>query len=126
MRKEILYRDEVFKLMGACMEVHREKGHGFLEPVYHECLELEAKMQKLPLVSKPKLDLRYKEHALSQTYEPDFVGFSKIILEIKAVKAIDDAHRAQVLNYLKATDFCVALLVNFGSKGKLEWERFIN
>ncbi|MGJ8725236.1 MAG: GxxExxY protein [Roseibacillus sp.] len=126
MEKEVLYRDEVFKLIGACIEVHREKGHGFLEPVYHECLELEAKEQQLPLTSKPKLELYYKGHLLTQRYEPDFVGFSKIIVEIKAAKALDNSHRAQTINYLKATGFRLALLVNFGSKGRLEWERFIN
>ena len=126
MGKDILYREEAFKLIGACIEVHREKGHGFLEPVYHECLILEAQEQNLPLTSKPKLEIFYKSHPLTQRYEPDFVGYSKIILEIKAVKALDDAHRAQTINYLKATGFGSLCLVNFGSKGKLEWERFVN
>lgn len=92
MEEGILYKDEAYKLIGACIEVHREKGSGFLEPVYHECLVLEAKEQKIPLTSKPKLELRYKGHRLNQKYEPDFVGFSKIILEIKAVRGLDDSH----------------------------------
>lgn len=125
MEKEILYKEEAYKLIGACIEVHREKGAGFLESVYHECLILEAKEQKLPLTSKPKLEIRYKAHRLTQFYEPDFVGFSKIILEVKAVKGLDDSHRAQTINYLKATGFRLGLLVNFGKEGKLEWERYI-
>lgn len=126
MAKEVLFREETYELIGACIEVHREKGPGFLEQVYHECLMLEAKNRKVLLTSKPKLEIFYKGAPLQQRYEPDFVGFSKIILEIKAVKALEDSHRAQTINYLKATGFRLVLLVNFGSQGCLEWERFVN
>src|SRR5712664_3760966 len=102
--------------------VQRE-GCGFLEPVYHECLEIEFEYQRIPAISKPSLTLSYRGRILKQTYEPDFVCFQKIIVELKAVSALTDEHRAQLLNYLHTTGFELGLLVNFGHYPKLEYER---
>lgn len=123
---ELIYKDECYKIMGACFEVYADKGCGFHEPVYHESLEIEFRLSKIPVVSKPKLSLEYKGYPLSQGYEPDFVCFGKIIPEIKALTHLIDGHRAQVLNYLKASGFELGLLVNFGRYPKLEWERIAN
>ena len=124
---EILFKDESFKIMGACFEVHNEQGSGFVEPVYQECLQLELATQAIPFIAQQELELSYKGHKLTQTYKPDFVCFSKIILEIKAVSKFTDEHRAQVHNYLKATGLRLGLglLVNFGHHPKLEWERIV-
>lgn len=122
---EILYKEESYDVMGACFEVYREKGCGFVEPVYHECLEIEFKLRGTPVVHHPGLDLSYKGVPLTKKFEADFVTHSKILLEVKAAKALDDSHRAQVINYLKATGFKLGLLVNFGRLGGLEWERIV-
>src|SRR5207237_9914773 len=91
------------KIMGACFEVYKEKGCGFLEAVFQECLELELGDQGIPFFAHPILALNYKGRQLRQTYTPDFVCFEKIVVEIKAVSALTDEHRAQVHNYLRAT-----------------------
>lgn len=120
---EIIYREESYRIMGACFEVYKEKGCGFLEAVFHECLEMEFGDQGIPFASQQALALSYKGRQLKQTYVPDFVCFGKIILEIKAVSALTDEHRAQVHNYLRATGHRLGLLVNFGHFPKVEYER---
>ncbi len=125
MKTEILYKDESFKIVGACFEVYREKGCGFLEPVYHECLEIELRLQGIPFVAKKPLALEYKNCPLRSSYEPDFVCFDKIVLELKAVTELADEHRAQVQNYLKATGMKLGLLVNFGHYPKAQVERIV-
>jgi GxxExxY protein len=124
--KDIIYKDECYKIVGACFEVYNEKGCGFLEAVYQECLEIEFELQGILFVPKKPLDLSYKGRRLKQKYEPDFICMDKIIVEIKAVSALADEHRAQVINYLNATGFKLGLLVNFGHYPKLEWERLAN
>lgn len=118
-------KDETYKVLGACFEVYREKGCGFLEPVYHGCLRHEFDIQGIPSVHEPKLELSYKGRKLDQTYDPDFLCFGQVVLEVKAVKELADEHRAQVHNYLKATGLVVALLVNFGHYPGLEYERIV-
>ncbi len=123
MTDKIIYADESYRIMGACFEVYRNKGCGFLEAVFQECLELEFSDQGIPFVAQPNLQLSYKGRTLRQTYLPDFICFDKIIVEIKAVSSISDEHRARVHNYLKATDMKLGLLVNFGHFPKLQSER---
>jgi GxxExxY protein len=122
---DLIYKEESFKIMGACFEVYNELGCGFLEPVYQECLELEVAMQEIPFRAQEQLKLRYKDHLLKQVYEPDFICWEKVIVEIKAVSELADIHRAQLQNYLKATGHRLGLLVNFGNYPKLEWERIV-
>jgi GxxExxY protein len=124
-RPEIIYRDEAYRIVGACFEVYKEKGCGFLEPVYQECLEVEFRLQGIPFVAQRNVELSYKGERLKHTYMPDFVCFNEIILEIKAVSALAEEHRAQVINYLHATGMELGLLVNFGHYPKLEWERIV-
>jgi len=120
---EIIYKTESYTIIGACFEVYNEKGCGFLEPVYQECLEIEFEYQRISAIAKPSLTLSYRGRILTQTYEPDYVCFGKIIVELKAVSALTDEHRGQLLNYLHATGFELGLLVNFGHYPKLEYER---
>jgi GxxExxY protein len=121
----LLYQQETFQIIGACFEVYKEKGCGFLEVVYQECLEIEFGLQGIPFVPQQELHLTYKGCQLVQLYKPDFLLFDRIILEIKAEKTLVDEHRAQLHNYLKATGLRVGLLVNFGHYPKLEHERII-
>ena len=123
---DIIYRDEAYKIMAACFDVYNEKGCGFLEPVYQECLEIEFKLRDIPFLPKKSLSLNYKGHPLKCTYEPDFICWDKIIVELKAVSVLLDEHRAQVLNYLNATGCKLGLLANFAHYPKLEWERLAN
>ena len=120
---EIIYKQESYSIIGACFEVYNDKGCGFLEPVYQECLAIEFEYQRIPAIPKPSLTLSYRGRTLLQTYQPDFVCFEKIIIELKALPRLLDEHRAQLLNYLHATGFELGLLVNFGQYPKLEYER---
>ena len=120
---EIICKKESYAIIGACFEVYNEKGSGFLEPVYQERLPIEFEYQRIPAIAKPSLTLSYRGRVLTQTYQPDFVCLGKIILELKAVSALADEHRAQLLNYLHAAGFELGLLVNFGHYPKLESER---
>ncbi len=122
---EIVYKEESYAIMGACFEVYKEKGCGFLEAVYQECLEIEFEMQKLPALPQPRLELSYKGHPLKQKHVPDFICFGKIVVELKAVSALNDEHRAQVHNQLRATGHKLGLLVNFGHYPGLEHERIV-
>lgn len=122
---EIKFAKESYKVMGACFEVYNQMGPGFLEAVYHECLGLEFSARGIPFVSRPPLDIHYAGVKLLTGYAPDFVCYDRIILEIKAAIGLREEHRAQTLNYLKATGLDLALLVNFGAFPKLESQRLI-
>jgi len=121
----ILYKEESFKIIGACFNVYKDKGSGFLESVYHECLEIEFRFQGIPFSSQKELELFYRNEKLKQTYKPDFICYDRIIVEIKSVAKLIDEHRAQIQNYLNATEIELGLLVNFASYPKLEYERFV-
>ncbi|MDF7805905.1 GxxExxY protein [Pontiellaceae bacterium B12219] len=125
-RKNILYPDECYAIQGAIFAVYKEMGCGFLEAVYQECLEFEFQKRKIPLQAQPELKLAYKGDPLKQTYKPDFICYGKIITELKAVKAVAPEHKAQLINYLKATGLKLGLLVNFGSHPKAEIVRIAN
>jgi GxxExxY protein len=123
--REIIFREECYRVMGACFEVYREKGCGFLEPVYQECLEIELGLQSIPFSAQPSLAMSYKGHPLKSRYTPDFICFDKVIVEIKAVSALLPEHRAQLHNYLSATGHRLGLLVNFAHFPNVSWERIV-
>jgi GxxExxY protein len=125
MNPKLIYPDESFAIRGALFEVYKNKGSGFLEPVYQECLEIEFRLAGIPAIGQPRLYLDYKGTPLKSEYIPDFICFDKIIVELKAVKELTDAHRAQVQNYLKATSFKLAFLVNFCHHPLIEIERIV-
>lgn len=123
--KTLVHENETYRILGACFEVYKEKGCGFLEAVYQECLELEFEFQEIPAKALAPLSLSYKGRKLKKSYEADFICFDKVLVEIKAVSALTDEHRAQVQNYLNATGLRVGLLVNFGHYPKVEHERYV-
>lgn len=125
MTTELLYQNESFKILGACFEVYREKGCGFVEPVYQECMELELTLQGVPFTAQPPLALEYKGRPLNSKYVPDFICYERIVLELKAVTGLTNEHRAQVLNYLKASGLRLGLLVNMGHYPTAQVERII-
>ena len=120
---KLIYEQESFQIRGACFEVYHEKGAGFLESVYQECLELEMRQEDIPFVSQPKLEFDYKGQKLKSEFQPDMICFGKIILELKAIRELTDEHRSQVHNYLRATGHRLGMLVNFGHQPKVEIER---
>ena len=122
---ELLYKEEVFAVVGAAIEVHKELGNGFLEAVYQESLEIELRLREVPFDSQKRLHLFYKNVEPRKEYVPDFVCCDKIIVEIKALERLTNIEIAQVINYLKATKLRVGLLINFGSINRLEWKRFV-
>ena len=122
---KLLYEEEAFSLRGVAFEVYKEMGCGFLEAVYQECMERELSKRLIPFVAQPELRLAYKGEALSQIYRPDFICYNKIIIELKAVKEIAPEHKAQLLNYLKATQIKLGILINFGTYPKAQIERMV-
>ncbi|OQA29754.1 MAG: hypothetical protein BWY57_03228 [Betaproteobacteria bacterium ADurb.Bin341] len=124
MGAELIYPQEAYAVIGACLEVYNVMGCGFLEAVYQKCLAREFMLREIPFEEQKRIPLSYKGHPLDQVYTPDFVCFGKIILEIKAEALLVDSNRSQIINYLNATDFELGLLVNFGHHKTLEWERF--
>ena len=120
-----MVRDEkTYKIIGAALEVHKGLGSGFLEAVYQEALGREFTDQGIPFRSQPLVEITYKGKPLNKTYQPDFVCYAKIIVEIKAISKLTGNEEAQIINYLKATGLKVGLLINFGAKS-LEHKRFV-
>ena len=121
----LIYSRESYAIDGAAMEVYNQLGHGFLEAVYQEALEREFLSRGIPFEREKLLTISYKGENLKQTYKADFVCYGKIIVELKAVSELTDAHRSQVYNYLHATGFHLGIILNFGSYDGLERERII-
>jgi len=122
---EIIHREESYKIMGACFEVYKQMGRGFLEAVYQECLEIELAEREIPFAAQRELHIAYKQRRLVQTYKPDLICYDKIIVELEAVSELLDEHRAQIFNYLRATGMRLGLLVNFSSHTELEYDRIV-
>ena len=108
--------ERTYKIIGAAMEVHKELGYGFLEAVYQEALGREFTTQEIPFKAQPVIEINYKGKPLNKTYQPDFICFNEIIIEIKAISELSGVEEAQLINYLKASSIKIGLLLNFGSK----------
>ena len=121
----LVYENEAFQIRGAAFEVYRAMGAGFLEAVYQECLEVEFAKRGVPFEAHRPLGLTYQGQPLRQTYVADFVCCDRILVELKSVRILAPEHRAQIVNYLRATDMKLGLLINFGASPKIEIERFV-
>ena len=121
----LIYEEETYAIRGAVFAVYKEMGCGFLEAVYQECLEKELKRREIPYVAQPELILAYKGEQLTQTYKPDLLCFDKIIVELKALKEFAPEHKAQLLNYLRASNLKLGLLINFGCFPNVRIERMV-
>ena len=124
MKNELLYKELTYKIIGCCMEVHKELGKGFGEIIYAEALEMEFESNKINYSREKKFNIDYKGKMLSRHYRADFVIDNKIILEIKAIKELTSSHIKQTLNYLAASKLKVGLLINFG-EDSLSYKRVI-
>jgi GxxExxY protein len=113
-----------YAIIGSAMEVHRTLGLGFLEAVYHEALQIELELQHIPYASEVALPITYKNVKLKTTYRADFICYESIIVEIKALKNLTGTEESQLINYLKATNLELGLLINFGHTS-LEYKRYV-
>ena len=120
----LLYREESYEIIGAAMEVHKQLGNGFLEAVYQEALAIEFESRKIPFRKEHKLEISYKGKVLSKFYIADFICYNHIIVELKAVNELSGIDEAQVINYLKATNMKLGILINFGSQS-IEYKRLV-
>ncbi len=121
----ILYKDESYKIIGACMKVHRKLGAGFLESIYEEALKKEFFNSGIPFNNQVKLNVYYNGEKLNKFYKADFICYDKIILEIKSVSQVPNVFYSQIKNYLTATKKELGMLVNFG-QSSLTYKRIIN
>lgn len=122
---DLIYKDEVFAIVGCAMEVYNQLGTGFLESVYQEAMEIECSKKEIPYVSQKNLNIRYKDVTLNKQFTADLICYDCIVVELKALDRLSGKEQSQVIHYLKATGMKVGVLINFGAHGKLEWKRFI-
>ena len=122
---DLLLKEEVFNVVGAAIEVHRQLGQGFLEAVYQEAMQIELSLRHIPFAAKPKLPIQYRGRTLASYYEADLICYGSVIVELKALTNLSGAEEAQVINYLKATGLRVGVLINFGEPAPLTWKRFV-
>ena len=121
---DLIHKEESYKIIGACFEVHKELGNGFLEAVYQEALEIELGIQKIPFEREKSQYIYYKGKKLKKRYIPDFMCYDKIVVEVKALSQMSSDTESQVLNYLKTTGYKVGILVNFGEQS-LKYKKFV-
>jgi GxxExxY protein len=122
---DLLYKDEVYAIVGAAMDVYNDLGPGFLENVYQEAKEIETGERKIPFKAPHEIHIRYKGRLLKKFYIADLVCYDKIIVELKAMDKLTLREEGQLINYLKATGMKVGLLINFGYYPNLEWKRLV-
>ena len=122
---ELLFKDEVYAIVGAAIDVHRELGSGFLEAVYQETMELELGSRNIPFEPQKELCIYYKGRCLEKKYYADLVCFGSVLVELKAMTQIGSREESQMLNYLKATGLRVGIIINFGDEGRLDWKRLV-
>lgn len=122
---ELLYKDEVYAIIGAAMDVYNQLGPGFGEAIYQEALEIEVENRKIPNNPQQDIFIFYKGQRLKNFFTPDLICYEKIVVEIKALDRLTSREESQLLNYLKATSMPVGLLINFGSENDLEWKRMV-
>ena len=120
----MIEKDICYEIIGACYEVHKELGCGFLEAVYQEALLREFQNRLIPFKKEATINISYKGEFLNKYYQADFICFDEVLIELKALSSLDSSHEAQILNYLKATGLKLGLLVNFGETS-LKFKRVI-
>ena len=116
MEDKYIYKEESYQITSALFEVHKQLGCGFLEKVYQEALAIEFNNRHIPFEKEKVFKITYKNTVLENVFIADFVCFNKIILELKAVQQIDSIHKAQVINYLRASNLQLGILANFGEE----------
>lgn len=123
--RELLFKDEVYAVVGAAMETYNELGNGFLEAVYQEAFEMELREREIPFCSQKILPLYDKGCKLKKEYKADLIAYDKIVIELKSEEHLTKNDESQLLKYLNATNFQLGILVNCGAENSLEWKRMI-
>ena len=121
---KIIYKNESFAIIGACLEVYNELGPGFLESVYQEALHREFLLRGIPHQQQSPINVYYKEDPLNKHFRADFLCYDKILVELKAAKELTSIDEAILLNYLKASRNNLGILANFG-EAEFVFKRFI-
>ena len=124
-KDDIIYKDESYAIIGAAMRVHQVLGQGFAEKVYQDALEIEFKKRGIPYEREKQYHITYDGIVLDHIFQPDFVCYDKIVVELKAVSELDNGNREQCINYIHAANMKLGLLLNFRSNS-LQYERFVN
>ena len=122
---DLLYKDEVYAIVGAAMDVYNDLGPGFLENVYQEAIEIEVDARKIPAKPIQEIHIKYRGKPLKKFYVADLVCYGKVIVEIKSMDRLTLREEGQLINYLKATGMKVGILINFGHYPSLEWKRLV-
>jgi GxxExxY protein len=122
---ELLYKDEVYAIVGAAMDVYNQLGSGFGEAVYQDAMEIEVELRKISNNAQQDIFVYYKGQQLKSFFKPDLICYEKVVVELKALDRLTSREESQVLNYLKATGLPVGLLINFGGDRDLEWKRIV-
>ena len=122
---DLIYKKECYDIIGAALHVYKVLGPGFVEAVYQEALQREFYHRDIPYQREKEVNIYYGDEVLDIKLRPDFICYDKIIVELKAVAELENIHRAQIINYLKATQHRLGLLINFGNQNELEFERKI-
>ena len=122
---ELILKEEVYKIVGAALDVYYRPGRGFLEPVYQEAMGIELRRRQIPFEPEQWLTIYYKGEALEKKYKADFICYEQVIVELKALEGLTGREVGQLLNYMKATGMHVGLLFNFGSAVRLDWKRYV-
>jgi GxxExxY protein len=125
MMTDLLFKDEVYAIIGAAMDVYNDLGPGFLENVYQEAMEIELETRKIPSKPRQEIHIKFKGRELKKFYIADVICYDKIIFEIKAMDKLALRDEGQLINYLKATELKVGVLLNFGHYPSLEWKRLV-
>jgi GxxExxY protein len=121
----LLYKDEVYSIVGAAFEVYNTLGSGFLEAVYQEALAIELRIRQIPFQEQAQVNIEYKREPLKTRYCADFLCYSQLLVEIKALEYLTSNNESQLLNYMNGTKLSVGVLINFGNASRLEWKRFV-
>ena len=124
-RTGLLFKDEVYAIVGAAFEVYNTLGSGFLEAVYQEALSVEFESRKIPFKAQAPIDIQYKGVPLKTKYYADFLCYGKVLVEIKALECLVSSNQAQLLNYLYGSNLSVGVLINFGNANKMQWKRLV-
>lgn len=122
--QDLIYKQEVFQIVDAAMNVHRYFGPGFTEKVYQEALQVEFQKQEIPYKRENPIRAKYHDIELNAEFVPDFICYNDIVVELKAVKELDDIHHSQAINYGKVAGTKFSLLINFGEPS-LRYERYV-
>lgn len=121
---ELIYKEEAFKIVGICMNIHRTLGMGLKEINYKDAMEIDFEEEGIPYKREERFAVKYKDQILRNPYYADFVVFESIIIEVKSASALIDAHMAQALSYLAVSGMKLALIINFGERS-LTWKRIV-